>query len=154
MDSILEILVLRALAFFADSAYRRHALPTLERALLLGEQEGYIRLFVDEGESMVALLHQAYTHRIASDYVVTLLSAFGVQAKASPSRAFPLVEPLTERELAVLRLLVRGLSNAEIARELIITVGTVKRHVNSIYGKLGVNSRARAIARALTLHLL
>jgi len=154
MDSILQIVVLQALGFFAGSAYRRHALPALERALLLGEQEGYIRLFVDEGEPMVALLRQAYAHRIASEYVVTLLSAFGEQAKASPSRAFPLVEPLTERELAVLRLLVRGLSNAEIARELIITIGTVKRHVNSIYGKLGVNSRALAIARAQTLHLL
>ncbi len=154
MDSILEILVLQSLAFFAGSAHRTQALPALERALLLGEQEGYIRLFVDEGEPMVALLHQAYAHRIAPDSVVTLLSAFGEQAKASPSRAFPLVEPLTERELAVFRLLVRGLSNAEIARELIITVGTVKRHVNSIYGKLGVNSRAQAIARAQALHVL
>ena len=153
-DSILEILVLQSLAFFAGSAHRTQALPALERALLLGEQEGYIRLFVDEGEPMVALLHQAYAHRIAPDSVVTLLSAFGEQAKASPSRAFPLVEPLTERELAVFRLLVRGLSNAEIARELIITVGTVKRHVNSIYGKLGVNSRAQAIARAQALHVL
>ena len=154
MDSILEILVLQSLAFFAGSAHRTQALPTLEHALLLGEQEGYIRLFVDEGEPMVALLHQAHAHRIAPDYVVTLLSAFGEQAKASPSRAFPLVETLTERELAVLRLLVKGLSNAEIARELIITVGTVKRHVNSIYSKLGVNSRTQAIARVQTLHLL
>ncbi len=154
LDSILEILVLQSLAFFAGSAHRTQALPTLERALLLAEQEGYIRLFVDEGEPMMALLHQAYARRIAPDYVVTLLSAFGEQAKASPSRAFPLVEPLTERELAVLRLLVTGLSNAEIAQELIITVGTVKRHVNSIYGKLGVQSRAQAIARAQTLHVL
>ena len=66
----------------------------------------------------------------------------------------PLIEPLTERELEVLRLLVMGLSNAEIARELIITVGTVKRHVNSIYGKLGVQSRTQAVARAQMLQLL
>jgi ATP/maltotriose-dependent transcriptional regulator MalT len=152
--SVLEILVLQALAFSAASAHKTQALTALERALVLAEPEGYVRLFVDEGEPMVALLQQADAHRIASEYVVTLLSAFGEQAKASPSRAFPLVEPLTERELAVLRLLVRGLSNAEIARELIITVGTVKRHVNSIYGKLGVNSRTQAVARAHTLHLL
>jgi LuxR family maltose regulon positive regulatory protein len=73
---------------------------------------------------------------------------------AAPSHADPLVEPLTERELEVLRLLVAGLSNAAMAQELIITVGTVKRHVNSIYGKLGVNSRTQAIARAHTMHLL
>jgi LuxR family maltose regulon positive regulatory protein len=154
LDSLLEILVLRALALFAVEAHRRHALTALERALLLGKQEGYIRLFVDEGEPMVALLHQADARGIAPDYVVTLLSAFGEQTGAAPSRAFPLVEPLTERELAVLRLLVRGLSNAEIARELIITVGTVKRHVNSIYGKLGVQSRTQAVARAQALHFL
>ncbi len=151
MDSILEILVLQSLACFAGSAHKTQALPTLERALLIGAQDGYIRLFVDEGEPMVALLHHAYAHRIVPDYVVTLLSALGEEAKASPSRAFPLVEPLTERELAVFRLLVRGLSNAEIAQELIITVGTVKRHVHSIYGKLGVQNRAQAIARAQVL---
>jgi ATP/maltotriose-dependent transcriptional regulator MalT len=154
LDSLMEILVLRALALFAVEAHRRHALTALERALLLGEQEGYIRLFVDEGEPMVAMLRQAYARGIAPDYVVTLLSALGEQTGAAPSRAFPLVEPLTERELAVLRLLVRGLSNAEIARELIITVGTVKRHVNSIYGKLGVQSRTQAVARAQALHFL
>jgi LuxR family maltose regulon positive regulatory protein len=103
---------------------------------------------------MVTLLRQAHARGIAPDYVATLLSAFGEQPRAAPSRAFPLVEPLTERELEVLRLLVTGLSNAEMARELIITVGTVKRHVNSIYGKLAVNSRTQAVARAQTLHLL
>ena len=153
MDSLLEILVLQSLALFAGSAHRTQALTTLERALLLAEEESSIRLFVDEGEPMVVLLRQAHARGIAPDYVATLLSARSTQPAAS-SRAFPLVEPLTERELAVLRLLVRGLSNAEIARDLIITVGTVKRHVNSIYGKLGVQSRAQAIARAQTLHVL
>ena len=103
---------------------------------------------------MAALLRQAHAHGIAPDYVATLLSAFGEQALAAPTRAFPLVEPLTERERDVLRLLVAGLSNAAIAQELVITVGTVKRHVNSIYGKLGVNSRTQAVAQAHTLHML
>ena len=154
LGSLLEILVLQSLALFADSAQRRHALVALERALQLARQGEYIRLFVDEGQPMVTLLRQVYAHRIAPEYVSTLLAAFGERAQAAPSHAFPLVEPLTERELAVLRLLVRGLSNAEIARELIITVGTVKRHVNSIYGKLGVKSRAQAVVRTQTLHLL
>ena len=175
IGSVLEILVLRTLAFAAQGN-RTQALTLLERALLLAEPEGYVRLFVDEGEPMVALLRHAYARGIAPDYVATLLSAFGEQPMAAPSRAWhpqgphstfhhsvpvhfaqpsaPLVEPLTERELEVLRLLVMGQSNAEIARELIITVGTVKRHVNSIYGKLGVQSRTQAVARAQTLQLL
>ena len=103
---------------------------------------------------MVALLRQAYARGIAPDYVVTFLSAAGSPTLAAPSPAGSLLEPLTERELDVLRLLVAGLSNAAMARELIISVGTVKSHINHIYGKLGVNSRTHAIACAHTLQLL
>ena len=149
MDSLLEILILQSLALFARSAQKTHALAALEQALVLAEKEGYVRLFVDEGEPMVMLLRQAQARGITPTYTATLLLVCSAMPPASA--AFPLVEPLTERELAVLRLLMRGLSNAEIARDLIIAVGTVKRHVNSIYGKLGVSSRAQAIARAQTL---
>jgi LuxR family maltose regulon positive regulatory protein len=154
VDSSLRILVLQSLALFACESHRRDALISLERALLLAEQEGYVRLFGDEGEPMMALLRQAYARGIAPDYVASLLSALGELAQASPSQPGSLVEPLTEREREVFRLLVKGLSNAEIAQELIITVGTVKRHVNSFYGKLGVSSRAQAMASAQALHLL
>jgi LuxR family maltose regulon positive regulatory protein len=153
LGSALEILILQALAFSAQGK-GTEALTVLQRALTLAEPEGYIRLFVDEGEPMVALLRHAYTRGIAPDYVATLLSAFGEPALTAPSPPGLLLEPFTERELDVLQLLVAGLSNAEMARELIITVGTVKSHVNHIYGKLGVNSRSQAIARAHTLHLL
>jgi len=91
---------------------------------------------------------------IAPDYAATLLSAAGESALAAPSPVGSLLEPLTPRELDVLRLLVAGLSNQAIAQELIVTVGTVKRHLNSIYGKLAVQSRTQAVARAQTLHLL
>ncbi len=153
MGNALEILVLQALASWA-SGDEAGAMERLARALSLAEPEGYIRLFVDEGEPIVALLRQAYARGIAPDYVATLLSAAGAPVLAALAPARSLLEPLTERELEVLRLLVAGLSNAAMAQELVITVGTVKRHVNSIYGKLGVNSRTQAIARAHTMHLL
>jgi LuxR family transcriptional regulator, maltose regulon positive regulatory protein len=157
VGSVLEILIVRALACDAQGNGTQ-ALAALKRALLLAAPQGYIRLFVDEGEPMVALLRQAYARGIAPDYVATLLAAAGVPELAiavpAPAPDRSLLEPLTEREREVLQLLVAGLSNAAIARDLIITVGTVKRHVNSIYTKLGVNSRTQAVAHAHTLHLL
>jgi LuxR family maltose regulon positive regulatory protein len=153
MGNALAILVLQALASRA-SGDEAGAMERLTRALSLAEPEGYIRLFVDEGESMVALLRQAYARGITPDYVATLLSAAEAPALAVPSPAHSLLEPLTGRELEILRLLVAGLSNAAMARELVITVGTVKSHINHIYGKLGVQSRSQAIARAHSLHLL
>ncbi|HEX6477763.1 MAG TPA: LuxR C-terminal-related transcriptional regulator [Ktedonobacteraceae bacterium] len=153
LGSTLEILLLQALAFSAGGK-GTEALAVLERALRQAEPAGYIRLFVDEEEPMVALLRQAYARGIAPDYVATLLSAAGVPEPAAPPPAGSLLEPLTERELEVLRLLVAGLSNAAMVRELVISVGTVKRHVNSIYSKLAVNSRTQAAARAHALHLL
>ncbi len=153
LGSALEILILQALAFSAQGK-GTEALTVLQRALTQASPESYIRLFVDEGEPMVALLRHAYAHGIAPDYVASLLSAAGAPALAAPPPAGSLLEPLTERELDILRLLVMGLSNAAMARELIITVGTVKSHVNHIYGKLSVQSRTQAIARAHSLHLL
>jgi LuxR family maltose regulon positive regulatory protein len=107
---------------------------------------------------MLALLRQAQAHGIASGDVARLLAAFGEPTSAdsllSTSAADALVEPLTPRELEVLRLLARGLSNQEIARELVIAVGTVKRHVNSICGKLGVSGRLQAVTHARAYDLL
>jgi len=153
MGNALEIFVLQAVAS-RTGGDEVGAMERLSRALSLAEPEGYIRLFVDEGEPIVALLRQAYARGIAPDYVATLLSAAGAPALAALSPARSLLEPLTERELEVLRLLVAGLSNTAMARELVITIGTVKSHINHIYGKLGVQSRSQAIARAHTLHLL
>jgi LuxR family transcriptional regulator, maltose regulon positive regulatory protein len=153
LGSTLEILLVQALAFSAQGK-ETEALTVLQRAITLAEPEGYIRLFVDEGEPMVAFLRHAYARGIAPSYVAILLSAAGSPTLATPPPAGSLLEPLTERELEVLRLLVAGLSNAAMARELIVTVGTIKSHVNHIYGKLGVQSRSQAIARAHSLRLL
>ncbi len=147
------ILVLQALAFqmVGDGD---QALSALERALSLAEPEGYVRTFVDEGEPMARLLRQALARGITPSYVSKLLAAFGESAQPAPPAAQALVEPLTEREFEVLRLLAAGLSNREIAQELVVAVSTVKSHVNHIYGKLGVKSRTQAVARAQVLDLV
>jgi LuxR family maltose regulon positive regulatory protein len=157
IGSVLEILVLRALALEACGD-RTAALSTLERALLLAEPEGYIRLFVDEGAPILALLRQAQARGILPGYVATLLSAFGEQhtpdLPLTSPRPSVLLEPLTEREREVLSLLLEGASNREIAHRLVLSVNTVKRHVYNLCGKLGVQSRTQAIIRARGLDLL
>jgi LuxR family maltose regulon positive regulatory protein len=157
LDSVLEILVLRALTLEAYGD-RTSALSTLERALVFAEPEGYIRLFIDEGVLMLALLRQAQARSSVPGYVATLLRVFGEQVVSDlpPTSSHPntLAEPLTEREREVLRLLLAGASNREIARLLVLSVNTVKRHVYNLCGKLGVQSRAQAIIRARDLHLV
>ncbi len=150
---MIEILILRALALHAQKRTPA-ALATLDRALDLAEPEGYIRLFVDEGPPMAALLHHAHARDRASGYVASLLAACGEAPEASSPLPSVLIEPLTERELEVLRLLVEGESNREIARHLVVSIGTAKKHVSNICGKLGVQSRTQAIARTRTLNLL
>jgi LuxR family transcriptional regulator, maltose regulon positive regulatory protein len=157
MSSLLEILVLRALALEAQGD-RASALSTLERALELAEPEGYIRLFVDEGPPMLLLLRHALMRSAVPGYVAILLSAFGEQHVPdhphSSVRSSSLPELLTERERDVLRLLLEGAYNREIAHRLVLSVNTVKRYVYNICGKLGVQSRAQAIVRARALNLL
>jgi LuxR family maltose regulon positive regulatory protein len=100
------------------------------------------------------LLRRALSQGIAPNYVARLLAAFGEAQELVSTAAQPLVEPLSKRELEVLRLMVTGLSNPEIAEELVIAVSTVKSHVNHIYSKLGVKNRIQAIDQARTLGLL
>jgi LuxR family maltose regulon positive regulatory protein len=152
------VLVLQALVLQAQGEGER-ALAALERALSLGEPEGYVRTFIDESEPMAALLRQAAARGIAVEYVGKLLSESakepgrGEPAGESPSLPAG-VEPLTERELEVLRLLAIGLSNREIAEQLFLAVGTVKKYTSNIYGKLSVHSRTQAAAKARQLGLL
>jgi LuxR family maltose regulon positive regulatory protein len=157
VHSMLEILVLCALALQVQGN-RTEALATLSRALALAEPEGYIRLFLDEGPLMLALLRQTQQHGEAPGYLARLLAAWNrsgvrnIHLQAPHSRALP--EPLTCREREVLQLLMDGASNREIAVHLVLSVNTVKKHVANICGKLNVQSRAQAIVRAHRLHPL
>ncbi|MFQ5857463.1 MAG: LuxR C-terminal-related transcriptional regulator [Anaerolineae bacterium] len=148
-DHVIGALALQAIALQAQGE-RDQALIALEQALTLAEPEGYVRIFVDEGAPMAALLRIAASRGIALDYVSELLAAFGEAAPPST----PLIEPLSERELEVLRLLAAGLSNREIGAELFLAVGTVKKHTSNIYGKMNVHKRTQAVARARELGLV
>jgi LuxR family maltose regulon positive regulatory protein len=151
---LIETLALRALALHAQDD-EAGALAALGRALSLAEPEGYVRVFLDEGPPMARLLHQAAARGVAPEYAGRLLAAFPDSAAApAPRAAVGLVEPLSDRELEVLRLVAAGASNPEIARELVIAVNTVKKHINSLFGKLAVTSRTQAVARARGLGLI
>jgi LuxR family maltose regulon positive regulatory protein len=150
--SVIEILVLEALAA-ADDGDRAAALVVLEQALTAAEPEGYARLFVDEGLVMKALLGEASRRGIFTDYISELLAAFEPPSHY-PVRTQGLVEALSDRELEVLRLLASELSGPDIARELMVSLNTMRTHTKSIYMKLGVNNRRAAVRRGQELSLL
>jgi LuxR family transcriptional regulator, maltose regulon positive regulatory protein len=146
MGSVLEILILQALAHHLRGDVPA-ALAPLERALTLAEPEGYLRTFVDEGPSMTVLLEAAAKRGIVPTYVRQLLPAFGTAEHRRPVRQ-DLSEPLSERELDVLRLLGTDLGGPDIARELMVSLNTMRTHTKNIYAKLGVTSRRAAVRRA------
>jgi LuxR family maltose regulon positive regulatory protein len=145
-------LVLQALA--RRSAGRLDlAAQSLERALIIGEPEGYMRTFLDEGDNLVDLLQRLTRQKSkASAYARLLLSKLDSAAvqevSSSIPHKMPLIEPLTDRELAVLRQMAAGSSNQEIAQRLVISVGTVKAHIYHITAKLSAHSRTEAVVRA------
>jgi len=136
------------------------ALDNLNQALTLAEPQGYIRLFVDEGPPMARLLYEALSHEIAPDYVQRLLKVFPIEETEKTNASQPhgphpeLIEPLSERELEILQLIAEGLSNQEIGSRLYLSLNTVKAHTRNIYGKLGVNNRTQAGAKARALGIL
>jgi LuxR family maltose regulon positive regulatory protein len=150
------------------------AFVTLSRALTLAEPEGYQRVFLDESEAMRSLMidyRRDMVRQIQTlgrekgfpslAYVDNLLSAFQPASSIQepvPSNSLPrindLPEPLTKRELDILRLIVAGLSTRDIAEMNVVSINTVKTQVKSIYGKLGAHHRADAIAAALDRSLL
>jgi LuxR family maltose regulon positive regulatory protein len=169
--SVIEILVLQAIAYHAQGDLHAALLP-LQHALALAEPEGYVRMFLDEGLSMMDLLREASAHEImprqgSPTYTDKLLAAFEAEQKRSAgesplpdwqSQSSPtlqlLIEPLSQRELEVLRLLKTELSGPEIAHELVISLSTVRTHTKRIYTKLNVNNRRAAVNRATELDLI
>jgi len=153
---LLEARVLQSLTYNAEGESDL-ALDALERALALGYPEGCITVFAGRGEPMARMLYAVTSggsSRCHQDYAGRTLAAF-------PSHPFALkpgepegVESLTQRELDVLGLLAQGLTNQQIADGLFIALATVKTHTRSIYGKLGVNNRTRAVNRARVLGIL
>jgi LuxR family maltose regulon positive regulatory protein len=146
----IEIRILQALA----ASDEEQALAYLSEALAMAQPEGFVRVFVDQGERLIPLLRRSAQRGIAPGYVTRLLTAIARVSGATPSAAQPLIEPLSERELEVLQLLATGKSNQEIADELVLAVGTVKKHLSNIFGKLNVGSRTQCVARARELNLL
>jgi LuxR family transcriptional regulator, maltose regulon positive regulatory protein len=148
---VIEILVLRALAHQALGDIPA-ALARLERAMTLAEPEGYVRVFIDEGPPMASLLRAAAKQGITPSYVRLLLAAGTTAEDNSPVKQ-ALIEPLSERELDVLRLLGTELDGPAIARELMVSLSTVRTHTKHIYAKLAVTNRRAAVRRAAELDL-
>ncbi|MBK8900770.1 MAG: LuxR family transcriptional regulator [Anaerolineaceae bacterium] len=135
------------------------AVLLLSNALTLAEPGSFIRTFVDEGVPMAQLLSAAAARGITSNYVEKLLAAFEAEVQKGNDRsdlpsAQPLIEPLSQRELEVLRLIAQGLSNHEIGERLVLALSTVKGHNQNIFGKLQVQRRTEAVARARELGLV
>jgi LuxR family maltose regulon positive regulatory protein len=146
--SVIEILVLQALANQIQGDIPS-ALASLQRALVLAEPEGYVRIFLDEGPPMASLLRAAAKLGTVPSYVRRLLTA---QDKRPAKQG--LIDPLSDREMDVLRLLGTDLSGPDIARQLIVSLNTVRSHTKNIFAKLGVNDRRAAVRRAKELDLI
>jgi LuxR family maltose regulon positive regulatory protein len=149
---MVEVLALQALAFHGKKDAVR-ATEVLERALSLAQPEGYVRVFLDEGEAMAKLLFLVKSQRLGQGYASELLSALGGVTGIEPAPAQLLIEPLTSRELEVLKLIEAGCTNQDIADRLVISIPTVKRHISNIYAKLGAKSRTQAVSLGRELRL-
>ncbi|MEO6310546.1 MAG: LuxR C-terminal-related transcriptional regulator [Leifsonia sp.] len=147
---VTEILVLQSLACSAEGDDAR-ALESLEQALERAQPEGFVRLFVDEGTPMEKLVRLATGKGLSPDFASALLREFHPTDETASARG---TELLSDRELEVLKLLASELAGPEIARELFVSLNTLRTHTRHIYEKLGVNSRPAAVTRARKLCLI
>ena len=158
-DERLKVIVLQTIALDAQGE-KAKAVQLLSEALALAEPAGFIRLFVDEGLPMAALLSEVAAQGVAPAYMGELLAAFPNFAAMPTTQSTiqdlksAVVEPLSPRELEVLQLIAQGLSNQEICEKLFLALSTVKGHNRLIFGKLQVERRTEAVARARALGLV
>jgi LuxR family maltose regulon positive regulatory protein len=150
--SVVELSVLVALGRRADGD-EPGALSSLERGLTFAESEDHVRVFLDEGPALAELLRAAADRGVARRYALRLLDDGPAADHRAPDRT-SLVEPLSVRELEVLRLLGTDLDGPAIARRLFVSLNTVRTHTRNVYAKLGVNGRRAAVRRATELDLL
>jgi LuxR family maltose regulon positive regulatory protein len=149
---VIEILVIQALVYQEQKDIER-ALGVLGKALLLAQTEGYVRVFLDEGEPMMKLLYQAKVHQVGGGYLSKLLFDLGTVSSLAKPKTQLLIEPLTQRELELLKLIEEGCTNQDIADRLVISIPTVKRHISNIYSKLGAKNRTQAVSLGKELKL-
>jgi LuxR family maltose regulon positive regulatory protein len=155
---LIRLLAMQALVLNV-SGNHMPARSALREAVTLGAPEGYVRRWLDAGSGLEPLLYALISDRDTPQsfhpYLDSILEAcqatFGESTQPQPGE---LPDPLTPRELEIMRLICEGYSNPEIADELVVTINTIKKHTSNIYGKLGVRSRTQAIARARELNLL
>ncbi|MDX1524324.1 MAG: LuxR C-terminal-related transcriptional regulator, partial [Anaerolineae bacterium] len=153
INSVIELLILKAIA--CDQAGQpAEAVDGLQSALIMAEPEGYIRTFVDEGGPLVKLLRLVDSSRVSTAYLGQIQAAFMPAVNERTVTAQSLIEPLTKRELEVLNLMAEGLSNQEIADQLILALGTVAKYSNNIFTKMNVRNRTQAISEAKRLGLI
>ncbi len=154
VSKTIELLVLDSL-IFRELGKSDEALQALEKALVLAESGSYIRTFIDEGEPMQELLARIAAKQHLKDYASRLLIAFDSTVTSDrPAASQEMAEPLSERELDVLKFLATDLTGSEIAQELMVSLATVRTHTQHIYGKLGVNSRRAAVRQAREWNLI
>ena len=153
LGNAIHILAVQAIVYHAQGEFEQ-AFTALGRALELAEPEGYVRVFADEGAPMGRLMRRMLGRSPLPEYVRWLLDALGESENLELPVTNDLLEPLSRRELEVLRLIADGATNQEIAHELVLTVNTVKRHISNIFDKLDVTNRVQAITRARELNLL
>ncbi|MCM3762778.1 LuxR C-terminal-related transcriptional regulator [Alkalihalobacillus oceani] len=156
LDEQLKVEILQSLIHHARDE-QKQALQKLKNALQIAEPHGFIRLFLDEGGPMVNLLAEAATRGLLTSYGHRLLLLGRAERRAFKdvgAKAVPLLAPLTARELEVLRLIAKGLSNREICDRLFLALSTVKGYNRTIFDKLHVHRRTEAVARARDLGLI
>lgn len=150
MLQVVELQVLQALALQGKKE-TAEGVTTLSRSVMLAQPERYKRVFLDEGELILKILHMVKTNLDTTGYARELLEAFSPASTTAPVQVQLLIEPLSGREIEVLKLIEAGSSNQEIASRLFISITTVKKHISNIYAKLDVKTRTQAVSRGKEL---